>query len=242
MTNCRDLRNLLSGEPQRLSGDVRQHLSQCEACRAYAARIGRAEERLHEALSIPVPEQLAERILLRSELFTARDGRRARWLRPPRSALLAVAALLLIFGVGAWLRRGPSPSASQWLDVVVEHVKEERATLALDGLSPPDALATSLKEYRLELKGSLGAVRYVDHCDLPGGVGVHIVIDTPDLGKVSLIVLPRGVRPGSGSAQRGDYAAGLMQISRTTIGLVTERPDRLKALIERVRGHLVVSA
>ena len=62
--NCFEFRRLIFSEPRRLEAEQR-HMEQCAACAALAREMEVFEAKIHEAVMVPVPEALAERMLLR---------------------------------------------------------------------------------------------------------------------------------------------------------------------------------
>lgn len=244
--NCLDIRRALLADPRTSSLELSVHLAECESCRQFAARLAHDQAVLRAALAVPVPEQLEERILLHTQLRSRRPGWLGRLgyllqtLAQPHLAAYAVAASMAL-ALGLWW---PLPSPERpvaWSEVVLAHVIGEANTLAKADALPQQSLSVALKDYGLALKGELGTLRYFDHCALPGGRGVHAVIETPDLGKVTLILPPIGTRADPGLAQREGYAAQMLRIDQASIGVVTQRPDQLEALTQRIRRQLVSS-
>ncbi|MGH8172776.1 MAG: DUF3379 family protein, partial [Rhodanobacteraceae bacterium] len=62
--DCLEFRRLLGSDPRVASAAARAHLETCPRCRDAYARAHAFEGRLSQALSVPVPEGLADRILL----------------------------------------------------------------------------------------------------------------------------------------------------------------------------------
>lgn len=222
---CLECRSTLTADPQ--SEAVRTHLETCDSCRAWAEPWLRHERVLRSALEVPTPEGLLDQLLLRQQL---RAPTRRRWV------VAAAAAAAMLIGVLVWSTK-TAPSKS-WLEVVLAHVTIERSTLALGAEVPEEALIAALKSRGLSLHGSLGAVRYVDECELPGGNGVHVVVETADAGRFSFIVLPDGVRPPTGSSTRDGLFAQLVRVNDHTIGVVAQRPEQLRAAVASLLGEL----
>ena len=84
MKNCLEFRREKLADPRHLSPDALAHLNECAACRGFAAEINENEARLAAALAVPVPEGLAERIVLR---------RKAGIRFSPRLGMLAASAV-----------------------------------------------------------------------------------------------------------------------------------------------------
>lgn len=239
--NCLSTRRTLLSDPHAISTVLSAHLAHCDACRQFAHRLACDETLLHAAMSVTPPEQLAERILLRTKL-RLRQPRWYRWMdawtQPHRVAYATAASLLLV--LSAWLAV-PTSETAQWSEVVLSHVIGEHSALTTNTSIAPQAMNQALKEYGLSLNASLGTLSYFDHCALPGGRGIHAVIDTPDLGKLTLILPPRGVRASLGEATREGYTAQIVQIGQASVGLVADRPENLAHFLQRLRAQLVVN-
>lgn len=227
--NCLDLRRILLADPRADSTVLRAHLGACPACRAFAAGLARDERVLQQALAVPVPQHLAERVLLSTRL----GGTRWRsW------ALAASVVMALALGAGMWLQ--PQAQAPGWSEIVLAHVLSERAALAHQDHVSSAALATAMADYGLQVRGDLGRVRYLDHCEMPGGKGLHVVLESPELGVVTLILPPSGASgAGREEVSRSGFAARMVAVGASAIGIVTDRPELLDLLSRRLRQQLV---
>lgn len=250
MMHCLNSRRSLLANPQARNQQLIAHLSECDACRQLAARLVRDEALLQEAIAVPVPEQLAERILLRHHLHSQRFAQRSvvSWIKSTLQSLAQLsqsksmgfalaASMVLAVALGVSLQANRSPS--DWSEVVLAHViSEENGQVKPDALAAPD-LANVLHSYGLNLAGRLGTVKYVGYCSLPGGRGVHAVVDTPNLGQVTLVLPPPGTRAHADHTQRNGYAAQMLNINQASIGIVTHQPDKLQALTHFVHDQIV---
>ncbi len=88
--NCFQFRRLLLAEPRQLTPEQKAHRDECASCARLVRSVEQLEERLEKAALVPVPEGLAERVLLRHKISS-----------PNRWGTLALAASLAIaVGVG----------------------------------------------------------------------------------------------------------------------------------------------
>lgn len=249
--NCLDTRRMLLADPRAESAALSAHLSQCEVCRAFMVRLQRDEVILHQTIEIPVPPQLEDRILLKMHLHHRRSMSRTAgqwqlfknliisWLTQPQLGLSAMVLACAMFA--SWTILSGYIQPVSWGEVVLSEVIDEPNALRVSQEVPRQAVLAALQDYGLTLKEGMGKVQYLNHCSLPGGKGIHAVIETPDLGKVSLIIPPIGVHPTPNIAKRDGYAAQIVQLSEFSIGVVTEQPDKLNLLTDRFQTYLVAS-
>ena len=238
--NCLLTRRTLLADPHAGAPALSAHLAQCDACRQFAQRLAGDETLLHAAISVPPPEQLAERILLRTKL----RSRRPDWFRwigdwsQPRRAGYAVAASAVL-ALGLWWAAPAPHNPAQWSEVVLAHVIGEPGALTTSAPIATQVLNDALKDYGLALNAGMGTLRYLEHCPLPGGRGIHAVIETPDLGKVTLVLPPRGTSAAPGATVREGFAAQIVHIGQASVALVVDRPENIAVLMHRLRGQLV---
>jgi len=140
----------------------------------------RFEERLEQALDIPVPSDLAAGLL-------DAPGRRQRRRRWP---LALAASLVVAVGAAGLVYR----SSHSWESVeayVMDHYRHDGARvleLAADGAAGD--VQEILGAFGLQAEPSLaGMVRLVKFCPAPGGKGAHMVLDT-ESGLVTVFYLP----------------------------------------------------
>jgi hypothetical protein len=240
--NCLHTRRTLLANPHADSPALSTHLAQCDACRQFAQRLACDEMLLRAAMSVAPPEQLAERILLRTKLRSRQPGW-FRWIgdwsQPRRAGYAAAASAVLALGL--WWTVPSPENPAQWSEVMLAHVIGEPAALAKNTPIASQVLNEALGDYGLALKAGMGTLRFFDHCALPGGRGIHAVIETPDLGKVTLILPPRGTRAAPGATVREGFAAQIVHIGQASVGLVADRPENIAVIVQRLRGQLVTN-
>ena len=176
--NCLDFRRAAGAGPRALPVEAMAHAASCAACNAVLERQRDLDLRLEDVLRIPVPEGLAERVLV------ARGTVRAR-MRPT----WAVAAGIVIAAALAWAV--PPLFAGHGLaGEALAHVHEEPQSFRIRMSPPPALLATDLAAQGLRLATEVGEVTYATLCPMAAGTARHLVLATPE-GPVTLLLLPR---------------------------------------------------
>ncbi len=217
--NCLEFRRLALADPQHPGPAALEHEAACPACASFYLDLRQQEESLYQALSIPVPDGLADRILL---------GARPRFMdrfTPVGVWLPALAAtLVLALGLNFMLPRGMSPETLA--AGVIDHVIHEPEVLAIDERIPEVKLVRAFERGGGEFINApaQAAIQasYAGRCPLPGGgTGEHIVLKTPQ-GKVTLILMP--TKPVSDALRlfKAGLAVSILPAGEGSIALVAE--------------------
>ena len=132
--NCLEFRRLLLVQPRNITSEHRAHMERCSRCAEFAESVANDEDALEQALLVPVPDGLADRVLLRHSIrspnrvanddealkqallvpvpegLTDRVLLRHSMRSPNRWSTLALAASLIIAtGVGFYFYEVPRP-------------------------------------------------------------------------------------------------------------------------------------
>ena len=193
---CLELRREKLADPKRLSAAAHEHLKECALCQAFARRIDAQESRYAEALAVPIPDALAERVILR-----ARHGRRNNaW----RFAALAATVILSVGVVLQWTPDLPGQGAISPARIAITHVLHEPQAFESHVDIDPARLQAVMASFGGEMEqAALGKVRYIKLCPLEhGGTGWHIVFET-EHGLATLLLVP-----GGADHMKADSASG----------------------------------
>lgn len=174
--NCLDFRRAVFCDPRRVGEEAERHAWQCDACAAFRVHELEIEDRLAEELRVPLPENLAERILSRR----AKARRPMRWLALAASLVLAVA-----IGVYA-VTQSRDPLAVAGIDFVMY----DEAQSIIDA-KPTEwkTLVHAAAGMGVSLPPQLGDMHYVCLYPLIVGAAHHLLVKTP-YGKVTLLLIP----------------------------------------------------
>ena len=185
--NCLACRRLLLASPRENTPALHEHIEQCADCTRLARNLQAFDRRLARAMRLPVPDGLAERILL-PRIKTR------RWHYGAVAAALvgaiaigAMAPTLLESDEPALAATavGPFHPAVEAIAMVVE---QEPALLKEGRVGDPRVLERKLKDLGLELKKSNISIRYIGKCQLRGNDCDHLVLVTPE-GHASVILM-----------------------------------------------------
>lgn len=201
--SCLEFRRNLLEDPRRLGAAAVEHGKTCAACAGFAAQLMRLESELALATCVPVPDGLADRVLLKLGLSNARN-----WLALAASLVLAVGLTVLITLTPVY--KDPALAA-------IDHVRHEEAQELLTGRTGDHRmLAPILAQAGLSVPAAHVGVHYLGQCPFRGGIAYHVMLDTP-FGKATLLVTPdrplnfrivaaeRGLSAAAIPARRGSY-------------------------------------
>lgn len=175
--NCIDFRREKMSDPRHLTEAAEAHLIACPDCQTFSRRVNAQERALQQAVSIDVPDGLAERIIVSSRTRT----------RAPFALWALAASLMLSVGMGVqfWY----AAPDREYIAMAVEHVRHEPEALMSTRLIEPERVAQVFENFGARMHVPLPAVRYVKLCPVPGGTGWHIVFDTAK-GPVTVLLMP----------------------------------------------------
>lgn len=172
---------------------------------------------------------MAERILLSTQL------RRRQW---QRYAIAASAVLSVTLGAIALHEREPE-RGSTFSAIALTHVLSEPHLLTRQDRIPYPRVARSLAAYHLAPRGDLGLVRYIDQCELPEGQGLHVVLETPHYGLVSLIVSPStSGRVNESPTSQAGLNAETLDFDGVSVGVVAMSQQDMAPIKQWLRGVL----
>lgn len=186
--NCIDFRRVIQSDPRSPSDEARLHAAGCATCRDFLERQRELDAGLYEAMRVPAPDGLADRILV------------AHGLRRPRRAWLwAAAATVLLAGGLAfrWPREAPDPLGAE----AIVHVMAEPQSFASRTAVSSEFLPVELARQGVRLAAALGEVTYATLCPLAGGTARHLVVAGAS-GPVTVFLAPSAAAPRRRSVTR----------------------------------------
>jgi hypothetical protein len=228
--SCLEFRRRKLADPRHPSPEALAHMGECPACRGFTIEVNESEEHLAAALAIPVPEGLAERIILRRK-----TGARFSSFSP---RLLAMAAsVVLTIGISyTWWRDYASPDYAR---LAIEHVMHEPESFTTTRSADPELFRRVVQNFGGEMEGQLGKVRYMKLCPVPEGTGWHIVFETAQGGLATLILIPGKRMPSQPAlATVGGWTALARPGGQGFYAIITDSPQSLGAVDEMVRQRV----
>lgn len=224
--NCLEFRRAKLSDPRRLAADALAHLAGCAACAAFACEVDDVERALDDALHVPVPEGLADRVVYRAR--GARPAYRA-W------ALAAGIVLAIALGLSLWNLR-PAPSG-EYARHAIEHVAMEPESFSTLRNADAKALQVVLQKFGATLKAPLGEVRYIRLCPFEGTLAWHIVFESSE-GQATLLLVPgKPLRAGE-TAAAGGWSALVRPVRTGHYAVVTTSAESAHRFDRKLRENV----
>lgn len=223
--NCLEFRRRLRDHPSVQDVEVQSHKRECARCAAFAVELAALEERLGQAIRLPVPPGMAERLGLDHIL------RRAR--RRQQFAIAATLSAMALGGVLAVSMIWPSSLEA----VVVEHIENEPQHLIERRVVSVAELRELLQMVGVSLRGELGDIRYAGLCKMRRGLGAHLVVAGRH-GPVTLLVMPHETSDGARSVRRGGLRGVIVPAGNGSVAIVGVPDEPLEVIQERVSAAL----
>jgi hypothetical protein len=221
--NCLDFRRLVLVDPRQLNDEARVHARECAACRETLERQLETDDKLFAALQVPVPDGLADRILV------------SRGRRPaPRRWAWAIAATLFLTAGVAFLARdflARDPLGNE----AIAHVAHEPQSFTTIHAVGADFLPAALAEQGLKSAIAIGQVTYTRICPMDGRTARHLVIRTAE-GPVTLFLMPDDPnRRRRSVTEDAGMAAVTLPAARGTVAIVASSLSQANAVAGLLR-------
>ncbi|GAB3023499.1 hypothetical protein GCM10027285_01550 [Oleiagrimonas citrea] len=167
--DCLEFRRILTATPHSDDPAFIAHRRECASCAAAWERAQAFENELMQALNMPAPEGLTDRILLAQT-----TGRRQRISRGRRIALSLAASVLVALGVGGVVWQ--QVDAHSLPALAVAHMPPEIESLNLTEPLTTQAVAAGFAGRNLALRGPVPTgTTYVHDCEVGRYKAVHLV-------------------------------------------------------------------
>ena len=230
MMNCLEFRRRKLADPRRLDPEAQIHPSGCAACAAFAREVDEHERALDQALMVPVPDGLADRLIFESR------RPRARW----RAWAIAAGALIaLSVGFAYW--GGVQQGADDYARDAIEHVVLEPESLAAVRNADAEAFRAVVRELGGSVKDLPGKIRYFKLCPFEGALGWHVVFETPE-GLATLFLVP-GKKPATAQAAAvKGWSAAVQPFERGYYAVVTQSSNATARFLEVLRDCIAWNA
>jgi hypothetical protein len=228
--NCLQARRTLLAQPRNRDAALDAHIDSCSACGKLARGVTSLDRHVGDAMSVPVPEALAHRILL--------PHRKAPLRQYAVAAVLAGAfALTLVFSTSILPRPffdeavravGPTHPAV----TAITEIAEDGARRPVSEAEGSYELDQALKRLGLTLKTDEATAYYIGKCHVAGSECDHIVLSTTDA--QANVMLVRGHPLGDRVLVADRHMIALVNPARTGGYIVVADTPKVARRIEKL--------
>ncbi|MBQ1783184.1 MAG: DUF3379 family protein [Gammaproteobacteria bacterium] len=236
-----EIRRRLLTDPNDDDEGLRAALRQSPDQARYAAELRRLDEQLARAMAVPVPDQLAERILLGCSFEQRRSARSPLW----QLALAASVAFALGLGVSHWwpqLSGGPGPylaavpGGDLYAHAVGHYLAEADEMQDIDEHLNVIQVNHKLATLGGDFTTSPGRIYFANFCSFDGVRSLHLVLQGEQQ-RVALFVVPTASTI-AGPRMVGDVKAVALPQGRHTLLVVGPPAEPLEQMATDVSRKL----
>ncbi len=229
--NCLSARRIMTTEPGDQSHEFIRHIEACASCKSYYHRQLKFNSVLNNAVSVQVPEGLAERILVQHRFTRKKEGEQKKY---SLGAIAASIALVFVLMAVTTLQSPPAIA-----NVILEHVHGEMWLLDANGHVTHASLNQLLKPHGVRADQEIGRAMHAGNCVIEDKLGVHIVFAGKNA-PVTLIIFPEQLTHSQTVRIRDQVFHGvLMNTKKGTIALVSKDRESLDLFQERLKTSLM---
>lgn len=190
------------------------------------------DQHLKASLAVPVPTDLADRLMLSQGLLEHKKIRQRRWFMGMAASLLLVAGLV---HQRDHLYPWPDDVAGHALAHVYHEMDQLEDHNTLVDISTVNLLLADLGG---KLSSWPGTIRYASFCHFQGTRSLHLIFNTAQ-GPVTVFVLPKN----HGLQQHGDFSDAQfhghnMQLAKADLVLVAGKNQPLSAMATTLQQQL----
>ncbi|MEM7304168.1 MAG: DUF3379 family protein [Pseudomonadota bacterium] len=228
--NCLSVRRLISTNVRDDSEAFLEHISGCPSCKSFYEKQLRFNRTLKQALEVEVPEGLAERILVETNLSEKKSSQKnVKWL--------AMAASILVVVVVFSTTTLHSPPALA--DAILEHVKVDVAPLQEQSDISLAQLNQLLKPHGVKAEKNIGHATAAGLCVIKGKQGAHVVFQGKNE-PVTMIIVPETLKADEiHTINDQQYKGYLVGTKHGTLAVISEDEESLQEFKTRMRENLM---
>ena len=224
--NCLEFRREKLAEPRRSTDAARSYVQECAKCAAFSRSVDESDAELLRAMTVSVPEGLADRVLLRSgrAKFQAWRG----WALAA-SVVVGIGSAAIFFG---------APPSDAYARLAVAHVVDEPESFTTEYHADAQSVAVALRSVGASMRSPLGKVRYVKLCPWENGTTAwHLVFETPQGLATLIVVADERVRSKSDAFVNG-WSARIKPVRRGFYAVVTSSPGMTDQVDDILRTRI----
>ncbi|GGF71905.1 DUF3379 family protein [Alteromonas lipolytica] len=201
---------------------------------AFWQEMKQLDDKLKMAADIPVPDDLANKLILRQTLREFnQQKRRNRWY------IGLAASVAFTFGIGltAWQQQHVQLDEAALAHMYYAETEQPHGTAEIT----PQLVNAKLAQFGAELDPSIGHIASVNYCLLDAIRSLHLIIETPE-GRMSVFLVPEHDKPMNNDFADRSYHGSSYALHKTNILVVGDKGTNIPAFKSELKQHLKFSA
>lgn len=241
-TICLQTRRELTADPNNISSELTQHLSNCEQCSGYIQKLRLFDNKLKSAFNIDVPESLESRIILAQRMDNNpesaasnvipikkdRSNHEYKWISLAAALVLAVGLSLGIFKLG---------ESHGIQEEVLAHVYEHQDALKEDKNVNLTSFNALLEPYGAHADESIGHIRYANNCPLKNKKAPHFVL-SEDGAPVTVMYIPWQEKSKRVAIDDDRFKGIIFNSEKGSFVILSEDPDTIDRVEDRITASI----
>jgi len=193
------------------------------------------DAQLESMLKVPVPDNLADKILLEQSFAIENDKKSSnRW------HIAIAASIAFIIGISLPSLSSFTQSPLDMGTVAMEHVIHEYyMTSKIDEKATLPMINAKLASYGGEVKSELGEVTFVNFCDFKGTRALHMVMKG-EMGPVTVFVVPSDAGFAEKAEFHDQHLKGMTEkMGKADVVIVGEMDEPLNKVQQKLKENIV---
>jgi hypothetical protein len=230
-----EFRRRIYANPNSTEQDVNIAAAQDESKEAFWQEIKDLDDRVKDAFKIPVPDDLASKLILQQSLQDfSRQKKRNRWY----IAMAASFAFMCGIGLTSWYQQH-----AQLGHAALAHMEyaENEIPIASTPVSMQQ-VNLKLEQFGAHLSKDIGHIEVANYCLLDSTRSLHLIVTT-ELGKMSVFIVPENEKlPLSNTFTDGKFIGTGFTSRHANIMVVGDKDSDLFHMEEKLKQSLMFSA
>lgn len=229
-----EFRRTIYADPYCDSQEVKAAAASDPAKQQFWDDMKQLDKALQSAAKVPVPDGLAQRLLLKQSMQSHKQQQiKRRW------HLSIAASVIFMLGVSFTLWQQQDVDLSRH---ALAHVYHDANALQVDENVPLEQVNAKLASFGGQFTDDIGKVYYANFCDFNRVKSLHMVIEG-EYGKVTVFVVPhRDNQTLQQQFSDGQYQGRGMDLQQASLIMVGDNQQSLQKIQDKLQSRLLFSA
>jgi len=222
--------------PGRQEREILEHVDDCKRCAAFMREQQLLEYDLRKLTMVPVPEQLASRILLHQGTQVRRQWAcQRRWFATAMTMVLIIAAIMSAGQLAAPVFTGQQVPPRPVEKLVLDHIHGETQYLERRPVIQQPELDRILASVNMTISPAVGPVNYAAECVIRNDrKGVHLVLQG-EFGPVTVLIMPGEALAVRTPVQDQRFRGVVYPARYGSIAVVGEKGEPIETVEDRIK-------